>query len=354
MNTPQAPAHQPRRNQDILEFYRERIVYLLALAIVLFVTPFAVLHFIAGHILLGVATTTVVAGFSIDGIAIHLKRRPPIPFQFLLLPTIASIGGTLYDDAMQGAMWCYPGVLMCYFVLARRLAIICSLALLAVAAPMVMMELGQEIALRFTVSLALTIIVVYIISDVIRELQTELLAQAVTDPLTGAYNRRQLELALDEALERHQRTGTPASILLIDIDHFKTVNDEYGHDAGDKVLKSLVLLIKNRARKLDRLFRMGGEEFMLFLPDTPVAAAMIQAENLRNRVAEASLLKNRPVTVSIGVAGCHRELPQDAWIKIADNALYHAKATGRNRVICGDNMPPAVIEDPSGAEPARS
>ncbi len=269
MNTPTPPAREPRRGQDILEFYRERIMYLLAMAIVIFITPFVVLNFVEGHIALGVATSAVIACFAADGIAIHRKKRPPIPYEFLLVPVVAAIGLSLWGDGIHGALWCYPGVLLCYFVLPRRFAIAASLTLLAGASPMVLYSLGEEIAVRFAVSLALTIVTIYIITDVIRELQNELLGQAITDPLTGAYNRRQMEYTLDETIERHQRTGAPASLLVIDIDHFKRINDELGHDAGDRVLKALVLLIKNRSRRLDRLFRMGGEEFVLLLPDTP-------------------------------------------------------------------------------------
>lgn len=353
MNTPNAP--QTRRNQDILEFYRERIMFLLAVAILIFISPFAVLNFIQGHIFLGIAITGVVVTFLIDGLAIHFKRRPPIDFIYLLIPTVAAIGITLASEPLHGALWCYPGVLLCYFVLPRRWAIAASLGLLAVAAPMVMWSLDQDIALRFVVSLALTIVVIYIITDVIRELQEELLSQAITDPLTGAYNRRQMEFALDEAIERHKRTNAPASVLLIDIDHFKKVNDDLGHDAGDRVLKALVLLIKNRSRKLDRLFRMGGEEFLLLLPDTPAAAAMVQAENLRVRIAEGNLLKNRPVTVSIGVADIQRDLTQEGWVKIADNALYKAKEAGRNRVLRSDaNDPAAPAADDAGSEGRRA
>lgn len=143
--------------------------------------------------------------------------------------------------------------------------------------------------------------------------------------------------------------------MLIDIDHFKKVNDDLGHDAGDRVLKALVLLIKNRSRKLDRLFRMGGEEFLLLLPDTPAAAAMVQAENLRVRIAEGNLLKNRPVTVSIGVADIQRDLTQEGWVKIADNALYKAKEAGRNRVLRSDaNDPAAPAADDAGSEGRRA
>ncbi|MBY0511780.1 MAG: GGDEF domain-containing protein [Rhodospirillaceae bacterium] len=350
MDKPDIPTPVPRRERDIMEFYRERIMYMLAVAIVVFITPFAVLNFYQGHTLLGIAIMGVVLTFCVDGVAIHLKKRPPIPFTFLLLPTIAAIGLSLKTQGIHGALWCYPGVLLCYFVLPRRMAIGSSLALLAVAAPMVLASQGQDIALRFVISLALTIVVVFIITDVIRELQRELMDQAITDPLTGAYNRRQMEFSLDEAIERHMRTAAQGSILLIDIDHFKRINDDFGHDAGDRVLKALVLLIKNRSRKLDRLFRMGGEEFLLFLPDTPLAAAMKQAENLRARIADGALLKQRQVTVSIGVAECRRDQNQEEWIKIADNALYKAKATGRNRVICGHDMDGQQQAEPANAE----
>lgn len=341
MNKPDVPL--PRRNQDIMAFYRERIMYMLAWAVIVFISPFAVLNFYEGDVLLGVAISALIVCFSLDGFAIHYKRRPPIPFTYLLIPTVLAIGLSLLQHGLHGALWCYPGVLLCYFVLSRRWAIVSSLALLAIAAPMVLLSLGTDIALRFVVSLALTIVVVYIITDVIRELQEELLSQAITDPLTGAYNRRQMEFALDEALERHQRTAAPASILLLDIDHFKNINDTFGHDSGDSVLKQLVLLIKNRTRKLDRIFRAGGEEFLLFLPDTPAAAAMIQAENLRTRIADTPLLKHRQVTVSIGVAQCQKDMSPETWIKIADNALYQAKNTGRNRAVLGDA---ATVEAP--------
>jgi diguanylate cyclase len=357
MNDDHAPAVPPRRTQDILEFYRERIMYLLAIAIALFITPFAIINFINGNTYLGLAVTGVIVTFGADGLAIHLKKRPPIPFTFLLVPTIFAIGLSLKTQGLGGALWCYPGVLLCYFVLPRRLAIGASLALLAAAAPTVLITHGQDFAIRFTVSLALTIIVIYIITDVIRDLQRELLDQAVTDPLTGAYNRRQMEFTLDEALERHKRTRAQASVLLIDIDHFKSINDQLGHDAGDRVLKSLVLLIKNRSRKLDRLFRMGGEEFLLLLPDTPLAAAMKQAENLRGRIAESNFLKNRTVTVSMGVAECRPEMAQDAWIKLADNALYKAKQSGRNRVVNGheiDEAPETAAESESDGRRVRA
>ena len=130
-----------------------------------------------------------------------------------------------------------------------------------------------------------------------------------------------------------RRVSAPVSMLIIDIDHFKKVNDDFGHHVGDKVLKGMVALIKGRSRKLDRLFRMGGEEFVLLLPDTRANAAMKQADSLRKLMSESRLIEDRPVTISMGVASIDTEPTDSATIiKRADERLYEAKASGRNRV----------------------
>jgi diguanylate cyclase (GGDEF)-like protein len=241
-------------------------------------------------------------------------------------------------------------VLFCYFVLNRRWAISCSLVLLAVFTPLVYHYVDPHIAIRFGVTLAVTIAGISVITSIITDLQTQLLAQIVTDPLTGAFNRRHMNMTLNEAIERHRRTGATASVLIIDIDHFKRINDEFGHPVGDKVLKGLVALIMEKSRKLDRLFRMGGEEFLLFLSDTKGSDAVTRAENLRREVAAAPLLSQRPVTASIGVSEIAGDTALDTWIKRADDALYVAKAGGRNRVVSADE--PAVASPVENAVPA--
>jgi diguanylate cyclase (GGDEF)-like protein len=180
----------------------------------------------------------------------------------------AAITMSLSAQGVIGAFWCYPAVVFLFFVLPRRAAIVANGGLLLAASVQVYRYLGLSTAVRFTVSLVLTIVVVTIIQNVIRELQQRLLDQAITDPLTGAFNRRYMAERLDEAIERQRRSGAPASVLIIDLDHFKRVNDDLGHEAGDAVLKGIVALLGRRSRRVDLLFRMGGEEFLLLLPDT--------------------------------------------------------------------------------------
>jgi diguanylate cyclase (GGDEF)-like protein len=156
--------------------------------------------------------------------------------------------------------------------------------------------------------------------------------EAITDPLTGAFNRRQMYAALDAAVERKHRLLEPASILLIDVDRFKAVNDRFGHAAGDHALTTIVRVIEGRFRKLDVLFRAGGEEFVLLLAGTPHAAACAVAEELRALVLEARPLPDWPLSNSLGVAVAAPHQSVQAWLADADAALYLAKRRGRNRV----------------------
>lgn len=161
---------------------------------------------------------------------------------------------------------------------------------------------------------------------------------AITDSLTGLYNRRYLESHLGHLIEHFINRGKSLSILAIDVDFFKPINDTYGHDAGDKVLQELAARIKTNTRAIDLCCRTGGEEFVLVLPSTGIDAAENIAERLRKSVANKSFLigpqQSVPVTISIGLAGLNDT--QDSLehlLKRADSALYAAKRQGRNRVV---------------------
>jgi diguanylate cyclase (GGDEF)-like protein len=318
---------------DLLARERARVMYALSMLAIVFIAPFAVNDFLKGRNLLGLSIAGVVAAFAADGYAIRRGRKPPIPYELLTVPIAAAIVLSLATQGVIGAFWCYPAVLFLYFVLNRPRARLCSAALWLVATAAVYRFLSVSITIRFGVSLFLTIVIVDIIQNIIRQLQRRLVEQAITDPLTGAFNRRHMETRLSEALESARRRNAPASVLIIDIDHFKRINDAHGHKAGDKVLKSLVRVVRSRARKVDHLFRMGGEEFVLLLPDTTEDDAMAVAEDLRQAIAQSSLLDGTPVTVSIGVGSIHPDDSAESWIKDTDAAMYAAKEAGRNRVM---------------------
>ncbi|GGE36685.1 hypothetical protein GCM10007421_08190 [Halopseudomonas oceani] len=164
----------------------------------------------------------------------------------------------------------------------------------------------------------------------------QLTAQASTDPLTGAYNRRYLFELLSAEYARARRSAAAISVLLIDLDHFKRVNDNYGHDAGDAVLREFVERARNSVRSSDRICRYGGEEFVVLLPDCEAEGAMVLAERLRLSVAATPIQHAGHtilVTVSIGVAMLSSTDTEQSLLKRADQALYRAKNDGRNRSV---------------------
>jgi diguanylate cyclase len=157
------------------------------------------------------------------------------------------------------------------------------------------------------------------------------------DPLTGLSNRRQFELALASEIDRVARAGEPALVLMIDIDHFKKVNDTHGHSAGDQVLKAVARALHDCIRPMDTVARFGGEEFAMILPNCPPSFGLTVAERVRTKVQERTVAiatgQQVQVTISIGGAFAPQWVRSSAplWIERADQQLYRAKAEGRNR-----------------------
>ncbi len=165
----------------------------------------------------------------------------------------------------------------------------------------------------------------------IRELET----QSQIDPLTQLLNRRSWRKHIELEFERSKRYGSPFSVILIDIDHFKRFNDFYGHRVGDAVLKKFSSLLKEAVRKVDAVFRYGGEEFTILLPETPAGKAQVVAERIHKLINTTLFTDEKngielKVTASIGIADSHGKNNPDAIVEAADQALYLCKHSGRN------------------------
>jgi diguanylate cyclase len=175
----------------------------------------------------------------------------------------------------------------------------------------------------------------------VEDLQAELnrlRREAATDTLTGALNRRAFDTALGRAMSVARSSGSPLSLAMVDIDHFKQINDTYGHVVGDKVLAMVARLLRESVKGRDKVARYGGEEFALLLPDTPLPGAIAVAESVRATV-EASRFRRtdtgepiRQVTVSLGVARYREGESAEDFVYRCDLALYRSKKQGRNRV----------------------
>ncbi|MDE2585819.1 MAG: GGDEF domain-containing protein, partial [Betaproteobacteria bacterium] len=168
-----------------------------------------------------------------------------------------------------------------------------------------------------------------------KRLEQELQQAALQDPLTGLWNRRQFLHLVQNNHAQTQRYGQHYSLLLIDVDHFKHINDQYGHHKGDEVLILLARTLESRVRESDAVCRWGGEEFVILLPHTSLDDALLMADSLRETIEQICRPDFPHLTISIGVAQCQPGEDADALFKRVDEALYLAKASGRNKVKSG-------------------
>lgn len=166
----------------------------------------------------------------------------------------------------------------------------------------------------------------------------QMLAQkAKVDGLTGLWNRAFFDARWAEEFTRSSRYARPLSMMIIDADRFKSINDDFGHPAGDALLQGIARIIQRECRQSDLACRYGGEEFAVIMPDTTAEEASVVAERVRIAIEQAQWPRhpNRPVSVSVGVAGCDSapRISAESWIESVDRNLYRAKRDGRNRVV---------------------
>jgi diguanylate cyclase (GGDEF)-like protein/PAS domain S-box-containing protein len=165
-----------------------------------------------------------------------------------------------------------------------------------------------------------------------KQMEKEIQRLAITDSLTQAYNRLKFQEIIRREMDRTKRHDYPLSLLMFDIDHFKSINDTYGHNFGDYILKTLTQIVDRNLREVDYLIRWGGEEFLIITPDTNLRAAQILAERIREAIEKYRFNKDVKITVSFGVTQFNKVDTEDTFVKKADEALYKAKGKGRNCV----------------------
>ncbi|XVJ70341.1 MAG: GGDEF domain-containing protein [Rhizobacter sp.] len=352
-------------DSDVLAEYRQELMTHFSLLVSLLLLPFLLINLWQGKLLVAAATgsaTLVMATLSFfllrntasskqhldsggsNGEHSALTKAVSARLYFLVsLLLMAAVMTSTFNQGLQGSFWAYPTVFFFYFALSRRLALILGCLFVVAMGVVCFKVMGTGMAIRVIATLCLTQALINMVLNVVGILRKELEQQAITDPLTGAYNRRYLQNRLNEiqagqhnrAASRHndlEQRGRSHAILSIDVDHFKAINDTYGHEMGDRILRGMVTIVSARKRQSDILFRTGGEEFVLLLQNCTQSDAMNLAEHLRQSIEAAPLLPNRLITVSIGVGfRLPGENPQN-WFKRTDNALYDAKHAGRNRV----------------------
>jgi len=197
-------------------------------------------------------------------------------------------------------------------------------------------EITNNLISNLAVSLVICIIVISLAHITISRYQRRLEDMAINDKLTNVSNRHMFDAVFDQVERTSKRQNHPVALVMMDIDHFKTINDTYGHWAGDKVIVTIASILKDRLRDSDSIFRWGGEEFLILLPDCSLERAVTVAEDLRRAIAASTVRadsENIAVTASFGVAEQGVNEDSQQVMKRVDHALYAAKDAGRNTVV---------------------
>lgn len=310
----------------------ETLPIMLSVAGAIGVFPMAVLRLRAGDWLIGLFDLFVVIGMLVLGV--YVMRSQRVRLASVLLSILCVIG-VIITVSLKGAgqvFWAFPSVLAVFFLLAPREAVVACGVLLVGLAPTLISDTAGLMATTVLITLLVTTAFAYAFSVLTNDQRDQLVNLASRDPLTGAGNRRAFEERLSDIVAANRRTPVNASLLMLDLDHFKRINDDHGHDVGDEILVAVTQLVMQRIRVTDKLYRIGGEEFVIIVDGNINAVAGRLAEELREQIETTAMPDSCAVTVSIGVAQISPEEARRDWLKRADEALYAAKNAGRNQV----------------------
>lgn len=311
---------------------KEEIILLMLCALSIpSILPFGIFRLIQHNWRLAAVDLTLVLGMTCVMLFVWYSRR--VRFASVVVTLFYSSGMlvTVYLKGTSLAYWAYPTMIAAFFMLRPIIALVINTVSLAVLISLLEGRVPVLDLFTITITIVLINLFSYIFSQRTAIQHGELNRLAELDFLTGAGNRRALERQLAASADWHQPQAQ-SSLLLLDLDHFKTVNDRYGHAAGDMVLVRLCELIRERIRASDQLFRYGGEEFIVIAHGASMQAASDLAEDIRSLVEKTVILEGCPLTISIGVAAMKEYEAPSSWLQRADRMLYLAKQSGRNAV----------------------
>lgn len=314
---------------DRLDF---RVLVVFCLGSTLVLTPIAINFFRAGSLGAAYAIGGLAFGYALLGLWI-VRVRKASPYN-LWLAAVATLA-TLLPVPLLGEpadSWIYPLILVNYYLLTRRAGLFVNLFSCLVILALLTREPGWAAASHQAAVLAAVMFFAHVFVWAIDRRQDELRRQSRHDPLTGLANRRALDTAMPRAAARCQRSGLPLSIIMVDLDKFKNVNDRYGHSRGDSAICTAALVISGRLREGDRVFRYGGEEFVILCEDTDHDGVRELAERLRAGAERELLVGDLSITMSAGIATLLEDESVRDCFDRADQALLAAKGGGRNRV----------------------
>lgn len=318
--------------------FRLSIMTMLGTCALIGITPFAILRFLQGNLVAGIVDLGILA--SILSCLTYAwitgdTRRSGAVLAFLVCTGAVAVGVVMGEP---GLFWIFPCLVTTFFLTSSRIAV--GLNLASVLALMsIDAAFSSAVQMWTFAATATTVSACAFVFALRNQDQRERLEHLATvDPLTGVKNRRSMDEELDLAVANAERSDLPYALVMLDLDHFKQINDVYGHGVGDDVLTSLVALLQQNTRKSDQLFRFGGEEFVLLLPGVDMTGLHAVMNNLQHVLRKSLRYPGGKVTSSFGVALLRPGERVESWLARADEALYRAKEAGRDRIVFADDM----------------
>ncbi|MEM7258258.1 MAG: diguanylate cyclase [Pseudomonadota bacterium] len=323
--------------QDVHDYtastFRTKSTFLITLTSLVALTPFTFSLFMAGRHLIGLGALAVVIIAALNSWEAHRGKNRPWLIVFALAPCMVAFLYFLLQRQGEAATYLiFPAIVSFYCMLDVRRAQFLNVMTLLVLTPSIWSLIEPDSAIRIIAAILAVSIFSAISSATTTRYQHALESKVVTDPLTGLFNRTLLSDTLASAMEQNQRQNTPMTLLVLDLDNFKAINDSDGHDAGDRVLIGIGEIIKQSTRISDSSFRLGGEELLCLLYGANYTNGCLVAERIRARIESTSFDTTKPTTASIGVSTLKSGEAWQHWLARGDKKLYEAKRAGKNRI----------------------
>lgn len=317
--------------------FQRGMVYLFAILTGLVVAPFCVIRALNSEYLNALIDLAIVV-VSVSS-AIYTWRHGEVTKVISIVTSLLYSAGAVIVAHLNDPIfvfWLFPALLANVFLLNATPALSANVLAIAAIIPIALQLPSITATLAMLASLLMCASMAYLFALLTHRQHLQLQSIATQDPLTLLGNRRSMDEELQLSIEDFARNQTPATLIVLDLDFFKMVNDKFGHNVGDGVLVELATLLKKRVRRTDRIFRFGGEEFVVLARNTPLKDALQIAEQLRARIEAEIKDPEGALTASFGCAQLLPEENSEDWFVRADKAVYQAKQQGRNCVVAAD------------------
>ncbi|MCF6319179.1 MAG: GGDEF domain-containing protein [Proteobacteria bacterium] len=312
---------------------QSKMLLMLSFGAFLGVLPFTIFRFIQQDWAIAFLDTIIVLGMA--GVFIYVYKTDNVKKASLVFVLIALLGNVIafYLKGISQMNWIYPSMFAAYYVMSPKQGMAFNFVMLSLYLPKLFSLMVSVNVATVIVTIIITNIFAYVFSSGLRSKEIILKKMASEDYLTSTGNRRSLKFAMNKLYKALKNSDKTAAIILLDLDHFKQVNDTYGHIKGDEVLVRLSELLKGFFQDKDSVFRFGGEEFLVICRDVSKQKAHDMAEEFRIIVKNNIVIEKKQQTISLGVCEYSKHKSIEQWIHRVDLALYQAKKQGRDRTI---------------------